>query len=392
MLTVSGVSKNSGNRVMIVISRESLHEPQLPGYPPSVADDQHPYVDPWGLPAEDSSDLVPSPKPSEPEMAEEQSEPKSSTDVEPEEEPEVEPEEDDTIDVDAGEVDKSEEEGFESGPDESPEHADDTLISPMHMEAKNVLDTLGAGIDDLPDEPPDWMDSTAGGPPSVYRELTDLQAATAYAGEDAESETAEDVGVSEAFEAEPPDTEPTETFEAEQPEEDLEEAVASALSAIEPPDTEPTETFEAEQPEEDLEEAVASALSAVEPSGISDMEGKPGVIESPTVAWGSNWGSSAQGWIRQDGGRSTWRPIVTTTSDVGAWEVDTFLGIVAGDATVAEAGNLAGARKAALQALVDEALSRGAHAVVGVRAAVHEVGRSVVFSAIGTAVTLRNPS
>ena len=194
---------------MIVISRESLHEPQLPGYPPSVADDQHPYVDPWGLPAEDSSDLVPSPKPSEPEMAEEQSEPKSSTDVEPEEEPEVEPEEDDTIDVDAGEVDKSEEEGFESGPDESPEHADDTLISPMHMEAKNVLDTLGAGIDDLPDEPPDWMDSTAGGPPSVYRELTDLQAATAYAGEDAESETAEDVGVSEAFEAEPPDTEPT---------------------------------------------------------------------------------------------------------------------------------------------------------------------------------------
>ena len=361
MLTVSGVSKNSGNRVMIVISRESLHEPQLPGYPPSVADDQHPYVDPWGLPAEDSSDLVPSPKPSEPEMAEEQSEPKSSTDVEPEEEPEVEPEEDDTIDVDAGEVDKSEEEGFESGPDESPEHADDTLISPMHMEAKNVLDTLGAGIDDLPDEPPDWMDSTAGGPPSVYRELTDLQAATAYAGEDAESETAEDVGVSEAFEAEPPDTEPTETFEPE-------------------------------QPEEDLEEAVASALSAVEPSGISDMEGKPGVIESPTVAWGSNWGSSAQGWIRQDGGRSTWRPIVTTTSDVGAWEVDTFLGIVAGDATVAEAGNLAGARKAALQALVDEALSRGAHAVVGVRAAVHEVGRSVVFSAIGTAVTLRNPS
>ena len=116
------------------------------------------------------------------------------------------------------------------------------------------------------------------------------------------------------------------------------------------------------------------------------------MIESPTVAWGSNWGSSAQGWIRQDGGRSTWRPIVTTTSDVGAWEVDTFLGIVAGDATVAEAGNLAGARKAALQALVDEALSRGAHAVVGVRAAVHEVGRSVVFSAIGTAVTLRNPS
>ncbi len=116
------------------------------------------------------------------------------------------------------------------------------------------------------------------------------------------------------------------------------------------------------------------------------------MIESPSVAWGSNWGSAAQGWIRQDGGRSTWRPIVTTTSGVGAWEVDTFLGIVAGDATIAEAGNLAGARKAALQTLVDEALSRGAHAVVGVRTAVHEVGRSVIFSATGTAVTLRNPS
>ncbi len=445
------------------------------------------------------------------------------TDFEPEPEDAVEPD----VEVDA-EPNEPEETTLESGLDESPEQTDDALISPMQMEAKNVLDTLGAGFDDLPDEPPDWMDSTAAAPPSVYRELSDLthsaeeKIGNADLEENLEPEPDETTDLEENLEPEPdettdleenlepfdtdtaetepiepepdldeavasalsaietPDedlepfdtdtaeTEPiepepdldeavasalsaietpdedlepfdTDTAETEpiEPEPDLDEAVASALSAIETPDedlepfdtdtaeTEPiepepdldeavasalsaietpdedlepfdTDTAETEpiEPEPDLDEAVASAVSAVEPGepGASGTQTEPGLIESPSVAWGSNWGSAAQGWIRQDGGRSTWRPIVTTTSGVGAWEVDTFLGIVAGDATIAEAGNLAGARKAALQTLVDEALSRGAHAVVGVRTAVHEVGRSVIFSATGTAVTLRNPS
>jgi len=414
-----------------------------------VADEQHPYADPWGLPTEDSPDIPPSPRPSEPEpeaAPAEQPEPESVTDFEPEPEDAVEPD----VEVDA-EPNEPEETTLESGLDESPEQTDDALTSPMQMEAKNVLDTLGAGFDDLPDEPPDWMDSTAAAPPSVYRELSDLTHSaeekignadleenlepepdeTTDLEENLEPEPDETTDLEENLEPEPDETEPiepepdldeavasalsaietpdedlepfdTDTAETEpiEPEPDLDEAVASALSAIETPDEdlEPFDTDTAEtepiEPEPDLDEAVASAVSAVEPGepGASGTQTEPGLIESPSVAWGSNWGSAAQGWIRQDGGRSTWRPIVTTTSGVGAWEVDTFLGIVAGDATIAEAGNLAGARKAALQTLVDEALSRGAHAVVGVRTAVHEVGRSVIFSATGTAVTLRNPS
>jgi len=421
---------------MIVISRESLRESWIPGYPPGVADEQHPYADPWGLPTDDSSDIPPSSQPSEPESDEaptEQPEPESVTDLEPEPDDAV----GDSDEVDAS-VNEPEETTLESGLDESAEPEEDALISPMHMGAKNVLDTLGAGFDDLPDEPPDWMDSTAAtAPPSVYKELSDLtqpsEAATTDEAEMDETEVVEDVEPIEGtdleedlepyetdaeleptslepYETEPTEAETTDLEEDLEPEPteptedtiepDLDEAVASALSAIETPEAdllglepEPTEPTE-DTIEPDLDEAVASALSAIEPGeqDISGMEGEPGLIESPTVAWGSNWGNAAQGWIRQDGGRSTWRPIVTTTSDVGTWEVDTFLGIVAGDATIAEAGNLSGARKAALQSLVDEALSRGAHAVVGVRTAVHEVGRSVVFSAVGTAVTLRNPS
>ncbi|MFZ0492278.1 MAG: heavy metal-binding domain-containing protein [Acidimicrobiia bacterium] len=401
-----------------------------------MADEQHPYADPWGLPTDDSSDIPPSSQPSEPESDEaptEQPEPESVTDLEPEPDDAV----GDSDEVDAS-VNEPEETTLESGLDESAEPEEDALISPMHMGAKNVLDTLGAGFDDLPDEPPDWMDSTAAtAPPSVYKELSDLtqpsEAATTDEAEMDETEVVEDVEPIEGtdleedlepdetdaeleptslepYETEPTEAETTDLEEDLEPEPteptedtiepDLDEAVASALSAIETPEAdllglepEPTEPTE-DTIEPDLDEAVASALSAIEPGeqDISGMEGEPGLIESPTVAWGSNWGNAAQGWIRQDGGRSTWRPIVTTTSDVGTWEVDTFLGIVAGDATIAEAGNLSGARKAALQSLVDEALSRGAHAVVGVRTAVHEVGRSVVFSAVGTAVTLRNPS
>jgi hypothetical protein len=564
MLTVNGVSKNSGNNVMIVISRESLHELRLPEYPPSVADEQHPYADPWGLPTEDSSGAPLSEQVSEPEpeeaMAEQPAE--SVTETGPDEEgitaTEVfeatgETVEDDPSDGAAEDVEEDvvdstpEEDAVDSTPEEdvvdsTPEEdvdevvefvapAGDVPISSSHMEAKNVLDTLGVGFDDLPDEPPDWMDAaTTMPPPKVYQELSGLGQDEAAPtddlntdepvepfedtepdldepiepdqdtepdldepiepdqdtepdldepiepdqdtepdldepiepdqdtepdldepiepDEDTEPDLDEpiepdedtepdlDEAVASALSAiETPDSylEPFETEPTIEP--DLDEAIASALSAIETPDSyltdlepiEPDEDTEAVEPDEDtepdLDEAVASALSAIEtpdndlepfetePTIEPDLDeaeasammtmgsdspddpgGESSLIESPSVAWGSTWSSAAQGWIRQEGGRSTWRPIVTTTSDVGAWEVDTFLGIVSGDATITDAGTLAGARKAALQSLVDEALSRGAHAVVGVRTSVHEVGRSVVFSAMGTAVTLKNPS
>lgn len=113
--------------------------------------------------------------------------------------------------------------------------------------------------------------------------------------------------------------------------------------------------------------------------------------------WGASWKYSAQGWVGTDSGNPSWRPIVTTTTDVPNWEVDTYLGIVVGEAAVSQAGDarilgdaLAEGRAIAMDGLVDTALGRGAHAVLGVAVGYTSVGRRVLITATGTAVTLRD--
>ncbi len=542
-----------------------------------MADEYPPYADPWGLPQEDSPSPPPSNPVSEPEqtpeaVAEPANEPESVPEAEPETEatdaepaPAVEddiddasadeePEEsvvgDDTgkddlaVDEDAGAA-LTEDEGTEEPADAIEEElaaetapeaeaSDETIegdqpevmISPAHMEAKNVLDTLGAEFEDLPEEPPEWMEeSPATTPPRVYGELTELDRPAVFvpgasaepfgeetsevqAGEDnaldqpadladeaapadqVDDEQDLDEAVASALSAVEPDDDlrfesdlgPLEETSTEEPiseevpvgESDIDSDLASALSAVQPDEesslspelpgdlstddvTDDTNDFDSDlasplsafgsddgdedtdftefgpQSDVDLQEVIASAISAVHSTdedadtvsddvwGLGDTEGPPDhaeewsfaetdiaetdepspeptdepaepesetVVESPSVAWGSNWSSAAQGWIRHDGERSIWRPIVTTTSAVGTWEVDTFLGIVAGDSSITD--SLGAARKAAVQAMVDEALSRGAHAVVGVRMSFHETSHGSVCSAIGTAVTLRD--
>jgi uncharacterized protein YbjQ (UPF0145 family) len=96
--------------------------------------------------------------------------------------------------------------------------------------------------------------------------------------------------------------------------------------------------------------------------------------------------------VEDPAGRAVWRPIVTTSASLSEWEVDTYLGLVTGELAISAdnlEGSLRSARQDAVDRMVDDALARGAHAVIGVSVDLVEVSRRVVVSAAGTAVTLK---
>lgn len=130
------------------------------------------------------------------------------------------------------------------------------------------------------------------------------------------------------------------------------------------------------------------AVDEPEPAPAVSVEPAPAAQDS----WGSRWAESAQGWVEDADGGSEWRTIVTTADTLSAWEVDTYLGVVNGDATLG-AGPLdialPVARDAALETMVADALTRGAHAVVAVSVTIATVGSSTLVTASGTAATLR---
>jgi uncharacterized protein YbjQ (UPF0145 family) len=110
--------------------------------------------------------------------------------------------------------------------------------------------------------------------------------------------------------------------------------------------------------------------------------------------WGARWDESAQGWAGESG---TWKPIVTTTSDFSDWAIDTYLGLVSGEATVridvlesALGGVLDEARRVAMSALVDNAVTRGAHAVVACGLDYTPIDHRMLVTMTGTAVTLKD--
>lgn len=124
--------------------------------------------------------------------------------------------------------------------------------------------------------------------------------------------------------------------------------------------------------------------------------------------WGELWRDSVQGWVRIDDGTKVWRPIVTTTTTVPNWEIDTNLGIVTGESACAVEseglGNMVDSidgndairkilerdRGLAQDSMVREAVARGAHAVIGVTLDYTFLGECLILTVTGTAVTLRN--
>ncbi len=134
-------------------------------------------------------------------------------------------------------------------------------------------------------------------------------------------------------------------------------------------------------------------------------------VASPALEWGALWRESAQGWVEDEEGRATWRPIVATTPFLSDWEVDTYLGVVAGEAVLGpQAGKdlatgirdlvrgrgpgyekeIAQGRSAAIRAMVEDAVARGAHAVVAVKVDYESVAGTLLVTATGTAVTLKS--
>jgi uncharacterized protein YbjQ (UPF0145 family) len=113
--------------------------------------------------------------------------------------------------------------------------------------------------------------------------------------------------------------------------------------------------------------------------------------------WGSSWQDSAQGWVATPTGGMVWRPVVTTTPELANWDIDTYLGVVTAEVAMEaehadhrELGDvLARGRGVGVAGLVDEAIERGAHAVVGVTLQYTSLGRRLLLTMTGTAVTLR---
>ena len=113
--------------------------------------------------------------------------------------------------------------------------------------------------------------------------------------------------------------------------------------------------------------------------------------------WGAEWQRSAQGWVTGPDGRATWRPVVSTTQELANWDVHTYLGVVTAEVAVEAPGGdlrqvgatLAKGRQVGIEGLVDEAVERGAHAVVGVTMQYTPVGTRMLITLSGTAVTLQ---
>ena len=130
---------------------------------------------------------------------------------------------------------------------------------------------------------------------------------------------------------------------------------------------------------------------------------KPPLPARPTAdyglgnRWGAAWHAAAQGWVRTADGGAAWRPVVATTDDLPKWDIGTYLGVVTAEVAVEAHGGdfrqlgatLARGRQVGMDGLVEEAIERGAHAVIGVDMTYTPIGERLLITITGTAVTLR---
>lgn len=159
---------------------------------------------------------------------------------------------------------------------------------------------------------------------------------------------------------------------------------------------------------ETASETRKTALPAEEPHVVVDLRPDADRIPGPMPAvreadyglgrrWGAEWQRSAQGWVTGADGRATWRPVVTTTEQLTGWDVHTYLGVVTAEVAVEAPGGdlrqvgatLAKGRQVGIEGIVDEAVERGAHAVIGLTMQYTPVGTRMLITMTGTAVTLQ---
>jgi uncharacterized protein YbjQ (UPF0145 family) len=261
--------------------------------------------------------------------------------------------------------------------------------------------------DDLPLEPlsaaAEAGETVAGSDASDYLSEVELSEALAGLTETSPDEAAAGE-VSETEEAE--EEEPTTAWwdkVAEPEEAPSAEDSPNEISQSVPPDTVEPDLGVVEPAEGDVATELDEEADAAEVDEEADAaevdeeeEGTP-IIDSP-VEWGTRYREAHQGWVEDEEGRSTWRPIVTSGESVAGWDIDIYLGLVSGDVAISLdssetiADDVADARAGAVRAMLDEALARGAHAVVGVTFSIQEIAGRVLVAASGVAVTLRTPA
>jgi len=155
-----------------------------------------------------------------------------------------------------------------------------------------------------------------------------------------------------------------------------------------------------EQPGESADSPEAHLIVDLRPDADRIPGPLPAVRESHYGLgrrWGTEWQKSAQGWVTGSDGRATWRPVVATTQELTSWDVHTYLGVVTAEVAVDAPGGdlrqvgatLARGREVGIEGLVDEAVERGAHAVVGVTMQYTPIGTRMLITMSGTAVTLQ---
>ena len=291
-------------------------------------------------------------------------------------------------------------------------------------------DELGAALAELTGSTHDDLETPSDETPALADDLDEADETTeppAPSWWSADTET--------PSETDPPDETPALAEDLDEADETTEPPAPSWWSAdtetpseTDPPDETPAlaedlddadEVLTDETPvlDQDLDESDASlmavgATASIGSTGLNDagdvvdldVDGEDhatleasAVIDSP-VEWGVRYREAHQGWVEDEEGRSTWRPIVTSGESVAGWDIDIYLGLVSGDisidpaATEAVASEVSIAREGAARRMLDEGLARGAHAIVGVTFSIEDVAGVVLVGASGVAVTLRTPA
>ena len=118
-----------------------------------------------------------------------------------------------------------------------------------------------------------------------------------------------------------------------------------------------------------------------------------GVIAKKPIPedWGTRSDDAYEGWVQDDDGVETWRMIITNLPTVAGYEIDEFLGLAVADSLVGshDVHAVASGRRAAIDALTEDGVLRGAHAIVAVTHAVQPIEHQMLVTVSGTAVTLK---
>ncbi len=118
-----------------------------------------------------------------------------------------------------------------------------------------------------------------------------------------------------------------------------------------------------------------------------------GVIEKKPIPedWGTRSDDAYEGWVQDDSGVETWRMIITNLPTVAGYDIDEFLGLAVADSLIVshDVEAVASGRRAAIDALTEDGVLRGAHAIVAVTHAVQAMGNQMLVTVSGTAVTLK---